>query len=258
MPSSSTGKWVSRAAATGGGRSYRGKTPTNWYLGLAIILVLGLLSVGFARYEYGRSSSSPPKATTWYAGIAFDRCGAVQPALAASPSSSGVAALGSGVIAASLQNRSQATLGRFVTGYPGLTLTSSAFGYPGKATLHSGQACPTGTPDAGKKGQVEVVYWTNFSQTKSHVVSDPASLSITNGQLITAAFVPAGTTLSKPPKSTVSAVLSSIAGSPPTTTAPSTTTTAPSTSTTAPSTTTTAPSTTTTTAPASTTTTKGK
>jgi hypothetical protein len=217
MRGSSTGKWVSRAAATGSSRTYRGKTPVNWYMGLALILVLGLFSVGFARYEYAQTSSNA-KPTTWYAGLSFVRCGTQEADLPASSAGSGVTTPGSGVLAITLQNRSQATLGRFVDGYPGLTLTSTELGYPGAKVLRNGDTCPAGTPYAGKKGVVKVVYWSNFSQSTGHTVSNPSSLALTNGQLVTAAFVPAGVKVPKPPQSTITAVLSAIGGSPPTTT----------------------------------------
>jgi len=45
MPSNSTGKWVQRAATTGGGRTYRGQMPVNWYASLVVICVVGLLLV---------------------------------------------------------------------------------------------------------------------------------------------------------------------------------------------------------------------
>ena len=35
MASNQTGKWVQRAATTGGGRTYRGQMPVNWYASLA-------------------------------------------------------------------------------------------------------------------------------------------------------------------------------------------------------------------------------
>jgi len=45
MASKSTGKWVERAATTGGGRTYRGQMPVNWYASLALICIVGLLLV---------------------------------------------------------------------------------------------------------------------------------------------------------------------------------------------------------------------
>ncbi len=212
-----TGKYVSRAAATGPSRSHRGKTPANWSIALVVILALGLASVAFSRYEYARSTAVA-KPTTWYAGLSLVRCGVQQPALPASSAGDGVTTPGSGVLAVSLRDKSQATLGRFVDHYPGLVVGSTAFRYPGTAELRNGDRCPPGTPDAGKVGEVRVVSWSNFSESAGHTAADPETLALTNGQLVTAAFVPVGTAVPKPPRSTISAVLSAIGGSLPTTT----------------------------------------
>ena len=46
-----SGKWVARAAATGGGRSYRGQMPVKWYGSLFLIVLLGIVFVVYSRYE---------------------------------------------------------------------------------------------------------------------------------------------------------------------------------------------------------------
>ncbi len=208
---------MSRAAATGPSRSHRGKTPINWSIALVVILVLGVASIAFSRYEYARSTAAA-KPTTWYAGLSFVRCGAQQAPLPASTAGDGITTPGSGVLAVSLKDKSQATLGRFVDNYPGLVLGSTTFKYPGTSELQNGDRCPAGTPDAGKVGEVRIVSWSNFSETTGRSTTDPATLALTNGQLVTAAFVPVGTAVPKPPQSTISAVLSAIGGSLPTTT----------------------------------------
>ncbi len=43
-----------------------------------------------------------------------------------------------------------ATLGSFSSQYPGLTLTTNSVGLPSKTVYKNGEACPSGTPDAGK------------------------------------------------------------------------------------------------------------
>src|ERR1700678_853182 len=58
MARSSTGKSVARAAATGGGTSYRGQMPVNWYAALVLIVLVGIASVAFARYNYSKTQSS--------------------------------------------------------------------------------------------------------------------------------------------------------------------------------------------------------
>ena len=164
---------------------------------------------------------------------------------------------------------------------PALTVTNTSLKYPGAKSQEytNGEKCPTGTPDAGKTGEVMARWWVITTQVKHNqevqtngvTTLKPAGLKLLNRQLITVGFAPAGTTLPKPPASTILALQQVLAGNQPvattTTTAPSSTpsttpattstTAAPTTtSTTKASTTTTTAPTTTTTKPSSTTTTK--
>jgi hypothetical protein len=248
---STTGKWVERAATTGGGRTYRGQMPVNWYASLALICIVGLLLVGFSRYQRSHtttSSSGPPTTQqTWHAALGIDICGTMQPNLPVSTNTTktGLIANGNGVLTVAPKNSSEsgsnATLGKFVSGYKGLELTSSTLQYPGKPTYSNGEVCPKGTPDAGKPGVVIVDSWSNFeSKGKGTETSGaPQDLLFANGQLITMAFVPATASVPKPPSSAITNLIESLeSAAPPTTTpaAPSSTT-----ATTAAPTTTTAP-----------------
>lgn len=272
MPRTSTGKWVARAGATGGGRTYRGQMPVNWYAALVLIVLLGLASVVYSRYQYqhpGTASSKvqPTTSTTWYAGLAFDVCGKQLPSVPSNAKSSGTTSTqsfyttGSGLVIVSPKTASaagdNAVLGKFVAGYPHMALTATSVSVPtGKksTTYRNGQTCPAGTPDAGKKGVVQVAYWTNAfdPKGKAHLVSgDPAALKFTDNQLITIGFAPAGTKLPKPNGTVVTALVKASASLGSSSTTP-TTAPATSSSTTAPSaTSTTAPSSSTTTVPAS-------
>ncbi len=58
MVKRSPGKRVARAAATGGGRTKRGKAPIGFYTVLALIVVLGAATVGFSRYERAHPASA--------------------------------------------------------------------------------------------------------------------------------------------------------------------------------------------------------
>lgn len=280
MARSSSGKSVARAAATGGGATYRGQMPVNWYAALVVIVLVGLASVAIAKYHYNQSPSTvqPTVGTTWHAAISFDICGTTQPALTASPASSttGLTTTGSGVLLIAPKKSSEAganaTVGKFASGYPGLTLTNTTLMYPAaKAPEYkNGEKCAAGTPDAGKVGEVVARWWVVTTQTKNNQLvqtnginsQKPADLKFVNRQLITVGFVPSGTTLPKPPGSTITALLQVLAGTQPvattTTSTPSATTTSTPSATTSSTaaTTTTAPSTTTTTKPSSTTTTK--
>jgi hypothetical protein len=246
MPRSSAGKWVARAGATGQSRSYRGQTPVNWYAALVVIVLLGVLSVLWASYVYrhptstSTSTTDPTTSTTWYAGINFNICGITQTSLAsnattASKSDRGIFTTGSGVLTVAPKTDKEAgknaVLGKFVSGYPGLTLTSTELVMPsGKhKTFQNGDTCAKGTPDAGKIASIHVTYWpsafTSKEQAKT-VTGDPATLRFSDNQLITVGFVPTGTKLGKN-ASVVTALLHSTTGgstSTPTTSSTATTT----------------------------------
>jgi hypothetical protein len=251
--------------------------PVNWYAALIIIVVVGVASIALAKYNYNKVPTvvEPTIGTSWHAGLSFDICGTIEPALAASPSTAttGLTTTGSGVLVVAPKTSSEAganaTLGKFADGYTGLTLTNTKLTYPStKVTTYSnGEKCAAGTPDAGKAGVVEARSWviaTTTAKNNNNEVNElggattrqPADLRFVNRQLITAGFVPEGTALPKPPASTILALEQVLTGSQ-APVATTTTTAAGATATTAPlATSTTIPATTTTTAPLATTTTK--
>ena len=110
----------------------------------------------------------------------------MQPNLPASTNTTktGLTANGNGVLTIAPKNSSEsgsnATLGKFVSGYKGLELTSSTLQYPGKPVYTNGDVCPKGTPDAGKPGVVIVDSWPNFeSKGKGTETSgDPQDLLV--------------------------------------------------------------------------------
>ncbi len=281
MARSSSGKSVARAAATGGGATYRGQMPVNWYAALVVIVLVGLGSIAFAKYHYDQTAAvvEPTTTTTWHAALAFDICGTMQPALAASPTSAttGLTSSGNGVLQIAPKSASEAgnnaTLGKFAEGYAGLTLTNTSLKYPSdKVPLYTnGEKCGTGTPDAGKAGEVEARWWVlttksgkngELEQAGGLTTVKPADLKFVDRQLITVGFVPANVSLPKP-TSAIAPLLQVLSGTQPvatTTTTPGVTTTTvhmqtPTTAAGATTTTTSAPATTTT-KPSSTTTTK--
>jgi hypothetical protein len=244
--------------------------PVNWYAALVIIVLIGLVSVAVAKYHYNQNPPvvEPTTNTTWHAALAFDICGATQPALAASPSTAttGLTTTGDGVLLIHPKNAGEAgnnaTLGKFADGYSGLTLTNTTLKYPSSSVplYKNGQKCGKGTPDAGKVGEVEARWWVITTKTVNNqevqtgglATVKPADLKFVNRQLITVGFVPDNVQLPKP-TAAIGPLLRVLAGSQPvattTTTAPSAATTTPAstTPTTAASTTTTKPPTTTTT-----------
>ena len=125
--------------------------------------------MALAKYHYNQTAAvvEPTTTTTWHAGLAVDICGTTQEALPASPSSStsGLTTTGQGVLLIAPKSSSEAgnnaTLGKFASEYTGFTLTNTSIKYPGaKTTLYkNGDKCPTGTPDAGKAGEVKARSW---------------------------------------------------------------------------------------------------
>jgi hypothetical protein len=268
MARGDTGKWVARAGATGGGRSYRGQRPMKWYSSLAMICLLGVALIVYSRYErqHPAPALQPAIGAHWYQALSFYVCGTNPHAnLPSNPNAStspipGIRTDGDGVIQVAPTTKkdagNNATFARFVATYPKLKLTSSALQIPGGPTYTDGEKCPAGTSDAGKVGHLQIKVWPSFTPPGSNnptVFHDPGAIKLADGQLITVAFVPSGASVPKP--ASIAAMLTDRAGSAtssPSTTAPTTATTAPGSSTTAP-TATTKPSTT---APGSSTTTK--
>jgi hypothetical protein len=260
MARQDAGKWVARAGATGGGKTYRAKVPYRWYSGLALIVVLGVFLVGYSRYERLHPVTTPVIHPTtsdhWVAGVVFDFCGSAQQTLAASPVeqslTSGLYSSGSGVL--QIQPKSaadagnNATLGRFASQYAGLKLTADSITLPKGKVYKDGAKCPSGTPDAGKTGDLVAKIWsTATASTGTTQSGDLRTLRFTQStELITVSFAPSGATIARPDGKVVTAVLNAE-------TAAVTTTTAP----TAPPVTTPAPKTTTTTASGATTSTSG-
>jgi hypothetical protein len=220
--SNSTGRWVERAATTGGGRTYRGQMPINWYASLVVICVVGLLLIGFSRYQRTHptvsSSGQPTTSEVWHAGLATDICGTIKANLPASTNSGkvGFTTDGSGVVTVAPKNSSEsgqnATLGKFVSEYGrGLQLSNTALRYPGGHTYGNGDVCPKGTPDASKPGVVIVYSWPNFEAKKgSETSGPPQDLLFQNGQLITMAFVPATSSIPKPTGKVITSLINAV------------------------------------------------
>jgi len=285
MARGDTGKWVARAGATGGGRTYRGQMPVKWYASLVLICVLGVALIVYSRYErqHPAPAVQPAIGAHWYQALSFDVCGSPPTPvnLPANPNAStppvpGIRTNGDGVIQVSPTAASDAgnnaTLARFVAHYPKLTLTATTLKLPGGTAYKNGQACAAGTKDAGQKASLQIKVWPYFTPPGSNhpvVFHDPAAVKLADGQLITVAFVPQGSSIPKP--SSIVAMLNDRAGSAgatsttlptlsPTTVAGATTTTVATTAppTSAATTTTSAHATTTTKPAASPTTTRGK
>ncbi len=239
--------------------------------------MLGVFLVAYSRYERQHPAQpvQPTTSTHWAAGLVFDLCGQNQLTLPASPSAQqatlGLYSSGDGVIQiqpkSSADAGTNATLGRFASQYSGFTLTANSVGISKKHIYSDGSACPSGTPDAGKTGQltakIEPPVQSNGSATTQ--TGDLRKVRFTaSGEIVIVAFMPSGATIPDPSHSITVAVETAAASAATPTTAstvpPTITSSTPpkSTTTTAKGskTTTTAPKVTTTTTAGSTTTSK--
>ena len=264
MAKGSFGRTVARAAASGGSRGYRARSPRSWYLLLFVIVVAGVGLIAYSRYERmhpATAANGPPPHTGdhWYAALAIDVCGKIQPNLAAQPnlSSVGIRTFGDGIIdinpsAAKTPANFEgvkATLATFVANYPGLVLTSSALGLPTAAAtapstttststtttttsttttssssssstsssttttaasttttlaltkplLLAGASCSAKLGPLHGKAVLEIKTWSSPNATGALTTASPSALKLSNGEMLTVAFVPAGSVIPEPP-----------------------------------------------------------
>ena len=230
MARGSFGRTVARAAASGGSRSYRAQRPRLWYLLMFVICVGGVGLIVYSRNETFRKPAveGPTASDNWYAALAVDICGRIEPNLPASTNlaATGLRTYGDGLINASpgsLQSGASAyegknaTLGLFAEMYAGFTLTPTELQYPGKGqqTWKDGDRCRG--VDKGK-GMLVAKVWASSTATVGTTVTDPTKIHISQGEMITVAFVPRGTAIPEPPAKTRVTLVETITGRLPTTT----------------------------------------
>jgi hypothetical protein len=258
---STSGKWVSRVGATGGGKTYTKARPSSFYAVVVLIIVVGLALVVYSRYEYQHPLKKvvvePAIGTTQFAALSIQDCGVSLPYLPVDPTTKGGFIVESDdviqvspVSAADAGNN--ATVKTFASEYPNLVATSSELAVPKSTgvanpatTFKNGDVCGPKTKYPGEKGKVVYAYWTSFDQKKPTLTTNPAKIKFVKDLLLTMAFEPSGVTPGLPATTTVDQMtLHATTSSTTTTTAPTTTTTV-------------GPATTTTTTSGTTTTTKG-
>ncbi len=242
MAKSSTGKWVSRVGASGGGKAYKKSRPGNYYGVLAIIVILGLATTVYSRYEYQNPSvtttsvagAQPAIGTSWYEALNVEACGVSYTLAPNTNAKSGLTVGANNVLhvapISANETGTKATLALFASEQHGIVATSSSLALPTATgianpatTWKNGDKCGPTTKYAGKTGQVEYAYWM-YGQSKPTIVTDPAMVPFSANEMsITMAFEPSGVTPSKPGSSTVNAMVKSIvlAASTTTTTTPS-------------------------------------
>lgn len=229
MAKSATGKLVSRIGASGGGKAYKKSRPGNYYGVLFVIVILGLTSVVFSRYEYQNPTAAakgpaPQPGTTWFAALSINNCG-TQITLPADPNyKGGFVVMANNVIrispVGSADSGTHATLGQFANEYVGMTASSSTLAIPSatgvaqaSTTFHNNTACAAGTKYAGQTATLRYAYWKNLNvpDSKPIITTDPSSIKFTPDMRVTMAFLPASVKITPPSQSTVSAMLTDAA-----------------------------------------------
>ena len=207
MPGDNFSRRVARAAAVGGGRSYRSQTPVVWYATLLAICLLGVGLVGYSRYERlngvatPSAAKSPTAGNEWEAAVAVDVCGKIVPyALTDTVNpQAAYANIGDGVVdiqpqrsptPASYEGK-HAVLSGFLNP-EGVVLTQTSLRYPGKpvrqkattSTTTSSSSSTTTTTAKSKSKSKKAASKTSSSTTTTTtqpLVPGPA-ITHTNGQ----------------------------------------------------------------------------
>ena len=249
MARSNSGNLVSKAAATGGVRRRGSGTsgPSRFQLGMVAIVVVGLLSIVWAKVDYNNRNAKPPADTTkptigmtWYAGLETNVCGAIAAPLVTSATNAqnGLTSLGSGVIkiapVSAIDAGRKATLAQFYTEFgsgkgtdfnANVTPTSLS---SGNRVYSNGEACPAGTPQAGKPGKVSISVWSssayNLGGKPTLVTTNPRLVRFHDHDFITVSFLPDGVAAEKPSATVYANVNTATSGQPITPTPASTTT----------------------------------
>ena len=195
MGKASSTKKVSRVARTGGGRTTRRGTGSwGFPLVMGIVVVLGVIGVYFSRdaAHHKAAADQPTVNDHWHAAYGWDICGSFLPDLPQPPNLIGLHTHGDGVIHIEpqdpiLDTGEHATLGRFVSGYPGLKLSKNSFTVLNQTWTNGEPKCD------GKPGDVVVA-----SNGKTFT-GNPANLRVPKSGWITIAFVPKGEKIPPPP-----------------------------------------------------------
>jgi len=224
---SATGKLVSQIGASGGGKAYKKARPGNYYGVLFVIVILGLTSVLFSRYEYQNPTTAPTgpapqPGTTWFAALSIDNCGTQITLPSDTNYKGGFIVLANNVIkvapVGAADSGNNATVGQFANEYVGMTASSSTLAIPGptglaqaSTTFHNNTTCAAATKYAGQTATIRYAYWSTVAQTKPTITTDPSSIKFTPDMRITMAFLPASIKIAPPSEGTISAMFTDAA-----------------------------------------------
>jgi hypothetical protein len=245
MGKASSSKKVARAAGLGGNRAYGARPAYGYYLGLVVLIVLGVLGVYNATQyrdnkvnEAGNTAPTVGQSPPWYQGYAVEACGKLLAYVPTNKDPYGITTKEDGIITISPTVKSaagqNATLGKFASAI-GMTLNAAQLQLPGGHLYQDGQTCE------GKPGHVYVMTWSSPQEPASDGVLQTKKSSdntctpdcnqgtlLRNNWLVTMAFLPAppsGQTLSvlQPPASVISRLTTTIAAAATSTSSPAAT-----------------------------------
>ena len=190
----------------------------NYYGAITLIVVLGLLSVVYSRYEYQNpaSAEAPAIGTTWFAAFNGEACGNPMPTLVpdAATATNGLTVTQKNVLVISPKVAEEAgrnaTLATFMNQHPSLSYANKTVKFPvptewisSPSEYKDGSKCPKGTKYAGQVGHFGIAYWSQFGQKDPVITTDPASVKFTDLMRITFYFAPDGVKPGEPSTETL-------------------------------------------------------
>jgi len=190
----------------------------NYYGAITLIVVLGLLSVVYSRYEYQNpaSAEAPAIGTTWFAAFNGEACGTTMPALVASAATAtnGLTITQKNVLVISPKVADEAgrnaTLATFMAQHPNLSYANNTVKFPvptewisTPSEYKDGSKCPKGSKYAGQVGHFGIAYWSQFGQKDPVITTNPASVKFTDLMRITFFFEPDGVKPGQPSTETL-------------------------------------------------------
>jgi hypothetical protein len=200
MAKTSTRK-VTRVARTGGGRTKRGQTSWLFPTLITTVVILGTFLVVFSRSQRQPDTSHPRVGVDhWHAAIGFDICGTFAPNVPDNGQDPlGIHTHGDGIVHVHPFSSTSAGKNAVLQVWldtVGATATSSEIKLPNDTAHKNGQKC--GAQDAVV---ITKVWNTRAASDNGTIISgSPGKIHLKDQQLITVAFLPAGTTdIPKPP-----------------------------------------------------------
>lgn len=227
MGKASSNKKVAKIARTGGGRTKRGGQSSSLFFPAVITItaVLGVFLIWFSRDQRQPDTSAPQPGQHWHTALGFDICGTFAPNIP----DNGLDPLGihthsDGIIHVhpftSLAAGRKATLKVYFDTL-NLGVNETKIEIPGADKKQNGDMC------GDKQGKVQVKVWDSRapSDPGRMVSGSAAGIKMGDNMLVTIAFLPEGSEISRPPSEPELSRLTDVTGATTTTVAPSETTT---------------------------------